>query len=52
VAEAVFIVYPYRQSIAAWVIPEHHLWVWQKGDKMYLKQRGMSGNEEVYHCKG
>lgn len=49
VAEAVFVVYPYRQSIAAWIIPEHHLWVWQKGDKMYLKQRGVSGGQEVYH---
>ena len=49
VAEAVYIVYPYRQSIAAWIIPEHHLWVWQKGDKMYLKQRGAFGGQEVYH---
>ena len=50
VAEAVFIVYPYRQSIATWITPEHHLSVWQKGDKMYLKQRGVSGRPEVYHC--
>ena len=50
VAETVFIVCPSRQSIAAWVIPGHHLWVWQKGDTTYLKQRGKSGskNEEVY----
>ena len=47
VAEAVFIVYPSRQSIVGWVIPEHHLWVWQKGDKTCLKQRGASGKEEV-----
>ena len=40
VAEAVFVVYPSRQSIAGWVIRDHHLWVWQKGNKTYLKQRG------------
>jgi len=42
IAEAVFIAYPSRQSIAAWIIPAHHLWVWQKGNKTYLKQRGRS----------
>jgi hypothetical protein len=50
VAEEVFIVYPSRQSIAAWIIPEHRLWVWQEGDRTYLKQRGVSGNAEVHHC--
>ncbi len=40
IAEAVFIAYPSRQSIAAWIIPDHHLWVWQKGNTTYLKQRG------------
>jgi membrane protein YqaA with SNARE-associated domain len=40
VAESVFIVYPSRQSIAAWVIREHHVWVWQKGAMTYLEQRG------------
>jgi len=40
VAEAVFIVYPSRQSIAGWVKREHHLWVWQDGKATYLKQRG------------
>jgi len=51
VAEAVFIVYPSRQSIAGWVIPDHHLWVWQKGNTTYLKQRGKSGvkDGEEYH---
>jgi hypothetical protein len=51
VAEAVFIVSPSRQSIAAWVIPDHHLWVWQKGNTTYLKQRGksMGKNKEEYH---
>jgi hypothetical protein len=50
VAEAVFIAYPSRQSIAGWVIPDHHLWVWQKGNTTYLKQRGKSGgkNKEEY----
>jgi len=42
VAKAVFIAYPSKQSIASWVIPDHHLWVWQKGDVIYLKQRGKS----------
>ena len=51
VAEAVFIVYPSRQSIAGWVIADHHLWVWQKGDKTYLRQRGRMGIEEEYHCQ-
>jgi len=51
VAETVFIVSPFRQSIAAWVIPDHHLWVWQKGDTIYLKQRSKSlgKNKEKYH---
>ncbi len=51
VAEAVFIAYPSRQSIAASVIQDHHLWVWQKGDVIYLKQRGKSPdkNKEKYH---
>ena len=39
VAEAVFIAYPYRQSIIAWLMPGHHLWVWQKDGRTYLKQR-------------
>ncbi len=45
VAEAVFIAYPSRQSITAWVMPDHHLWVWQKGEATYFKQRrpGKSG---------
>jgi hypothetical protein len=50
VAEAVFIAYPSKQSIAGWVIPDHHLWVWQKGNTTYLKQRGKSRgkNKEDY----
>lgn len=48
VAEAVYIVYPSRQSIAGWIIPEHHLWVWQEGNRTYLKQRGRPDPAEVY----
>jgi len=49
-ADAVFIVYPSRQSFAGWVMPDHHLWVWQKGKTTYLKQRGKSrsNNREEY----
>lgn len=50
VADAVFLVLPSRQSIANWVIPEHKLWVWRKGNKTCLKQRGVSGAQEVYYC--
>jgi Methyltransferase domain len=39
-AEAVFIVSPSRQSISGWLHPDHHLWVWQKGETTHLKQRG------------
>ena len=42
VAEAVYIVYPSRQSFAGWLVPDHHLWVWQKDSTTYLKQRGKS----------
>ncbi len=50
VAEAVYIVYPSRQSIAGWIIPEHRLWVWQEGNDTYLQQRGKTGTVEVHHC--
>ena len=49
-AEAVFIAYPSRQSIAGWVIPDHHLWVWQKGNETYLQQRGRSGSKQEEKC--
>jgi hypothetical protein len=51
VAEAVYIASPSRQSIAGWVIPNHRLWVWRKGNTTYFKQRGKSGskNREEYH---
>jgi hypothetical protein len=39
VADRVFIAYPSRQSLAAWIIPDHRLWVWQKGNVIFLKQR-------------
>ena len=39
VAGSVFISYPSRQSIAAWIIRDHHIWVWQKGGRTLLKQR-------------
>lgn len=40
VAEAVFIVYPSRRSIGAWLKREHHLWIWQEGEVTYIEQRG------------
>jgi hypothetical protein len=45
VAEAVFIVTPSRQSIAGWLMPGHHLHVWQKNGTTFLKQRGRPGAE-------
>jgi hypothetical protein len=47
VADAVFLVYPSRQSVGAWLHPGHHLWVWQKGKVVYIKQRNNSGTEET-----
>jgi hypothetical protein len=46
VAEAVFIVYPSRQSVGAWLHRGHHLWVWQKGNTIYIKQRTNSLGEK------
>ncbi len=50
VATAVFIAYPSRQSIAGWLLPGHHLWVWQKDNTICIKQRGKSRskNKEEY----
>lgn len=45
VAEAVFIVSPSRQSIAAWIKRDHHLWVWQDGKSIYLEQRGKTSGK-------
>lgn len=39
VAGSVFIAYLSRQSIAAWIIRDHHIWIWQKGERTLLKQR-------------
>ena len=44
IADSVFLVYPSRQSIAAWVIPDHHLWVQQKDNTTHFQQRGKSVN--------
>ncbi len=50
IAEAVFIACPSRQSIAGWLIPDHHLRVWQKGGTVYFKQRGKSEGKQVEIC--
>jgi len=44
VAEAVFIVCPSRQSVVAWLISGHHLWIWQRGNRTYIRQRGRPAN--------
>ena len=46
VADEVFIAYPSRQSLPAWLIRDHHLWVWQKNGTAYLKQRGGGQKQE------
>jgi ubiquinone/menaquinone biosynthesis C-methylase UbiE len=50
VAEAVFIVYPSRQSVGAWLHRGHHLWVWQKGNTIYIEQRNNSKGEKRPRC--
>ena len=45
VAEAVYIAFPSRQSIAGWLMPGHHLRVWQKNGTTFLKQRSIPGAE-------
>lgn len=42
IADSVFIAYPSRQSLIGWIIPDHHLRIWQNGETTYLKQRGQS----------
>ncbi len=50
VAEAVFLVYPSRQSVGAWLHRGHHLWVWQEGNAIYIKQRNNSrGGKSAKH---
>ena len=50
VADGVFIVYPSKQSILAWVKLEHHLWLWQEGNAMCLEQRGKPAGMPVRKC--
>ena len=52
VAEEVYLVYPSRQSLAGWAIPDHHLWVWQKNSTTYLRQRGKSTGKRVAEYYG
>jgi hypothetical protein len=47
VSEAVFIVCPSRQSVGAWLHRGHHLWVWQQGNIVYIKQRNGSRHEKT-----
>lgn len=47
VADAVYIISPSRQSFGGWLTNGHHLWVWQKGDVIYLKQRGKSKGKQA-----
>ena len=49
VSEKVFLVNPSRQSVGAWLHRGHHLWVWQKGNVVYLKQRSNSRGETTGH---
>ena len=54
IADAVFIVYPTRQSLASWITSGHHLWIWQKDNITYLEQRGkiignIGNRVEEYH---
>ncbi len=39
VADGVFFVYPSRQSIAAWIITDHKLWIWEKNGQIHIRQR-------------
>jgi hypothetical protein len=46
VSEAVFIAYPSRQSIGGRITPGHKLWVWQKGDITYFREKTAGGGCE------
>jgi hypothetical protein len=46
VSDVVYIAYPSRQSVVAWLIPDHHLWVWQKNNTVFLKSRNSVKNLE------
>jgi hypothetical protein len=47
VSEAVFLVYPSRQSVGAWFHRDHHLWVWQEGKLIYIRPRNNMGGKTV-----
>jgi len=47
VADEVHLVYPSRLSIGGWLTPGHQLWVWQEGNKVFLKQRGKTDDKET-----
>jgi len=49
VADAVYIAYPYRQSLGGWLTRGHHLWVRQKGGTVLLTQRGRSVDKADRH---
>ena len=54
VAETVFLAYPSRQSIGAWLHPGHCLWVWQKGSTVYVEPRNNSADKKsaTHHAIG
>lgn len=39
IAEEIIIVSPSKQSVIAWFVPSHHLWVRQTNNGVYLEQR-------------
>lgn len=43
VADRVFVVTPHKTSLAAWLHPDHHLWVLPDGDGYIIEQRGKAG---------
>ncbi|MBI2852185.1 MAG: methyltransferase domain-containing protein [Chloroflexi bacterium] len=45
-SDAVFIVSPSRQSVSGWLHPDHHLWVWQEGDRTFIEKRRKLGKKE------
>ncbi len=47
VSDRVFLVHPSRQSLGAWFHHGHHLWVWQKGDTVYIRPRNDLNGETV-----
>jgi hypothetical protein len=39
IADYVYIVSPRKSNIMAWLHPDHHLWVTQRGHRIRLQQR-------------